>query len=108
MISRSTVLFDWRWLAFSCGLLETRASPLYRDAVRCERADKWKRALCGNTFTYMVIALAIVVENLRKMLSYFKDELAVRTLNAKINGLPQFFCQAPSVEDNGRASHLTG
>ena len=37
--------------------------------------DASMRAIRGNTFTYLVTALALVSENLRKMLSFFKELL---------------------------------
>jgi hypothetical protein len=61
-------------------------------------ADPEKRAVRGNTFTYLVVALAAVVENLRKMISFFKDQLAVEKLSPKNNRLPGSYWQsdAPS------------
>lgn len=52
------------------------------------------RAIRGNTFTYLVTALALVSENLRKMISFFKDLLAQKNLTAKNNKIETVFWQA--------------
>jgi len=64
-------------------------------------ADPEKRAVRGNTFTYLVVALAAVVENLRKMISFFKDQLAVEKLSPKNNRLPGSYWQSEASSGNG-------
>ena len=46
-------------------------------------ADPDLRAIHGNTFTYIVVALAAVVQNMRQSLTFYKGELAVFTMTAK-------------------------
>ena len=48
----------------------------------------------GNTFTYLVIALATVVENLRQTLSFYKRKLAIDKVTAKNRELPDTFWQS--------------
>jgi hypothetical protein len=55
-----------------------------------------KRAVRGNTFTYLVGALALVSENLRKMIKFFKKKLVLHTLTAKNDRLPSIFWQSPN------------
>lgn len=57
-------------------------------------ADPDKRAVRGKTFTYLVAALAAVVENLRQIVSFYKRQLAVVTLTAKNKNLPSTFWQS--------------
>lgn len=57
-------------------------------------ADPDKRAVRGNTFSYIVIALATVVENLRQMLSFFKRCLAIASVTPKNRKLPGTFWQS--------------
>ncbi len=59
-------------------------------------ADPDKRAVRGNTFTYLVAALATVVENLRQIVSFHKRQLAVVPLTAKNKNLPSTFWQRPA------------
>ena len=40
-------------------------------------ANPDNRAVRGNTFTYLIAALATMVENLRQMLSFYKRKLAI-------------------------------
>ena len=56
-------------------------------------ADPDKRAARGNTFTYIVIALALVSENLRQAVSFFKRKLALRKLTSKNTYAPSLFWQ---------------
>jgi hypothetical protein len=51
-------------------------------------ADPDKRAVRGNTFTYLVVALSAVVEDLRQIVSFFKRQLAIVTLTPKNHKLP--------------------
>ena len=57
-------------------------------------ADAEKRAVRGNTFSYLVIALATVVENMRKIVSFYKEQLKLTTLNPKNNRLPGSYWQS--------------
>ncbi|WP_157156209.1 hypothetical protein [Diaminobutyricimonas sp. LJ205] len=50
--------------------------------------------LRGNTFTYLVVALALVSENLRKLLSFYKNKLALKTLTAKNQDVAKSFWQS--------------
>jgi hypothetical protein len=50
----------------------------------------------GNTFTYLVTALATVVENLRQIVSFYKRQLAVVPLTAKNKNLRSTFWQIPA------------
>ncbi|MBC7517270.1 MAG: hypothetical protein H7248_00025 [Microbacteriaceae bacterium] len=58
-------------------------------------ADPDKRAIRGNTFTYLVVAVATVVENLRQIINFYKRHLAVKTVTPKNNRLPSVFWQDP-------------
>lgn len=58
-------------------------------------ANPDKRAVRGNTFTYLVVALASVVENLRQMLSFYKRKLALASVTPKNRELPGTFWQSP-------------
>ena len=55
---------------------------------------KHERAVRGNTFTYLVVALASVVENMRQMLSFYKRKLAIKSVTAKNRELPGTFWQS--------------
>ena len=63
--------------------------------------DATLRAVRRNTFTYLVSAFALVSENLRSMLSFFKKELAQKNLTAKNKKIATVFWQddAWTVED---------
>jgi hypothetical protein len=50
-----------------------------------------KRASRGNTFTYLVVALASVVENLRQIATFYKRQLATVPLRAKNKHIPSIF-----------------
>jgi hypothetical protein len=59
-------------------------------------ADPEKRAVRGNTFTYLVMALATVVENLRNIISFYKRQLSITTLSAQwVRGFRQVFSGCP-------------
>ena len=60
------------------------------------------RAVRGNTFTYLIAALATMVENLRQMLSFYKRKLAIANVTAKNRELPSTFRQSdePAPENN--------
>jgi hypothetical protein len=64
-------------------------------------ADPDKRAVRGNTFTYLVVALATVVENLRNILSFYKRQLSITTLSPKNNRLPGSFWQSSTPATGG-------
>jgi hypothetical protein len=66
-------------------------------------ADSGKRAVRGNTFTYLVVALATVVENLRQIISFFERQLAIVTLNAKNHKQ----CQEPQASANTLAERAS-
>ncbi|MES2092527.1 MAG: hypothetical protein V4531_01785 [Actinomycetota bacterium] len=57
-------------------------------------ADPDLRAIHGNTFTYIVVALAAVVENIRQILTFYKGELAVFTMTAKNDDIARTFWQS--------------
>jgi len=61
----------------------------YEDVANAEH-----RAIRGNTFTYIVIAVATVVENLRKVMSFYKEQLSTKTLTPKNNRLPGAYWQS--------------
>ena len=56
--------------------------------------DASLRAVRGNTFTYLISALALVTENLRTMISYFKKQLAVKPLTVQNKKAASTFWQA--------------
>lgn len=62
--------------------------PQYEDI-----GDPKKRAVRGNTFTYIVVALAAVVENLRQILTFYTRKLAVEMVTAKNKDRPTIFWQ---------------
>ncbi|MEO6943367.1 MAG: hypothetical protein ABI053_01490 [Lacisediminihabitans sp.] len=57
-------------------------------------ADPDNRTVRGNTFTYLVAALATVSENLRQMLSFYKRKLALTTCTPKNQNLPSAYWQS--------------
>ena len=57
-------------------------------------ADPNKRSARGNTFTYIIIALALVSENLRQAVSFFKRRLVFKKLTSKITYAPSAFWQS--------------
>ncbi|QYF74869.1 hypothetical protein [Cryobacterium sp. PAMC25264] len=57
-------------------------------------ANPDKRAVRGNTFTYIVVALASVVENMRQMLSFYKRKLSTKPVTPKNRELPGTFWQS--------------
>lgn len=62
-----------------------------------ENADR--RHVRGNTFTYLVASIAAVCENLRKILSFFKNCLATRPVNAKNSDVPTIYWQPETGTD---------
>ena len=64
-------------------------------------ADATVRTVRGNTYTYLVSAIALVTENLRSMLSFFTKELAQKNMAGKNKKIASVFWQADetSVED---------
>jgi len=63
--------------------------PQYEDI-----GDPEKRAVRGNTFTYMIVALAAIVENLRQILSFYQRKLATKTVTAKNKRRPTIYWQS--------------
>jgi hypothetical protein len=63
--------------------------PQYEDI-----GDPEKRAVRGNTFTYMVVALAAIVENLPQIVSFHNRKLAIKKVTAKNKDLPTIFWQS--------------
>lgn len=63
-------------------------------------ADAEKRAVRGNTFTYLVVAIGTVVENLRKIVSFLKNQLSIKNLSLKNNRLPISYWQSPKLTTN--------
>jgi hypothetical protein len=61
-----------------------------------------RRHVRGNTFTYIVAGIAAVCENIRKLLKYLKDKLAMRPVTAKNSDVPTIFWEpdtaTPAVE----------
>jgi hypothetical protein len=57
-------------------------------------ANPDNRAVRGNTFTYLIIALATVVENMRQILSFYKRKLAIDKVTAKNREIPGTFWQS--------------
>jgi hypothetical protein len=69
-------------------------------------ANPDKRAVCGNTFTYLVVALATVVENLRQIVSFYKRQLATVPPSSKNDNLPATFRQNDAIAiDSDYGSH---
>ena len=68
-------------------------------------ADAEKRAVRGNTFTYLVVAIGTVVENLRKIVSFYKNQLSVRNLSPKNNRLPSSYWPSPMPAAESEDSH---
>lgn len=58
------------------------------------------RAVRGNTFTYLVSALALVSENLRKMIGFYKEHLAMRMKTAKNQKIATIYWQAEYTGDD--------
>ena len=53
-----------------------------------------KRAVHGNTFTYVIAALATVVEDIRQIMSFYKRHLALAKFTAKNKHTPSTFWQS--------------
>lgn len=99
---------DWR-----CALdMRNGVESVNRNLKRSQYenlANAESRAVAGNTFTYIVVALATVVENLRKIISFYKDHLALKTPTAKVNRLPSIYFQTLEDElDGEEILFLTG
>ena len=77
----------WAWI-------NRKPSERARRSQYDDIADAEKRAVRGNTFSYLVIALATVVENTRKIVSFYKEQLKLTTLNPKNNRLPGSYWQS--------------
>ena len=46
-------------------------------------ADADRRHVRGNTFTYVVVTVAVVCQNIRQILNFLKERLAIRSLSPK-------------------------
>ena len=58
-------------------------------------ADPNKRSVRGNTFTYIVIAMALVSENLRQIVSFFKRKLCLgNKVTSKTTCAPDVYWQS--------------
>lgn len=57
-------------------------------------ADPNKRSARGNTFIYIVILLALVSENLRQIVSFFKRKLAFKNVTSKNKYAPDTYWQS--------------
>jgi len=57
-----------------------------------------KRAVRGNTFTYIVAAAAVVAENLRQLMSFFKTRLAIKRTSAKNTDLPETYWESAELD----------
>jgi hypothetical protein len=69
-----------------------------------DMAEPDKRAVRGNTFTYLIASLATVVENLRQIISFYKRRLATVPLTAKNKDIPGVFWQSevlPPISEAG-------
>jgi hypothetical protein len=62
-------------------------------------ADPDNRPTRGNTFTYIVAALATVVENLRQIMSFYKDRLALNKKTPKNQFLPSTYWDSADGSD---------
>jgi hypothetical protein len=62
-------------------------------------ADPDNRPTRGNTFTYIVAALATVVENLRQIMSFYKDRLALTKKTPKNQFLPSTYWDSADGSD---------
>ena len=60
-------------------------------------ANADKRAVRGNTFTYIVATAAVVVENLRRIISHYKEHLAIKTTTAKTTHLAVTYWESPQI-----------
>ena len=76
-----------------CNVVESANRALKRTQFE-NIADPDLRAIHGNTFTYIVVALAAGVENVRQLLTFYKGELAVITMTAKNDDIARIFWQS--------------
>ena len=65
------------------------------EPSRTRPAPNEAKAVRGNTFTYLVVAIGTVVENLRKIVSFYKNQLSVKNLSPKNNRLPGSYWESP-------------
>ena len=84
---------DWRHMSGKRNGVESLNANVKRGQYEGVK-DASMRAIRGNTFTYLVTALALVSENLRKMLSFFKELLSQKILTAKNKKIAVVFWQA--------------
>jgi len=96
---------EWRTAYGMRNVVESANRNLKRTQFE-NIADPDLRAIHGNTFTYIVVALAAVVENMRQILTFYKGELAVFTMTAKNNDIARTFWQsdgpAPSDDETNQ------
>lgn len=72
----------------------------YKRAQFDDLQNADRRHVRGNTFTYVIAALAAVCENLRKLLNFLKDHLALRPVNSKNSEVPSIFWEPePRADD---------
>ena len=55
------------------------------------------RQVRGNTFTYLISAIAAMSENLRAIIDFFKDEMATKSVTSKNKNHPSIYFS--SIED---------
>lgn len=72
----------------------------YKRAQFDDLQNADRRHVRGNTFTYVIASIAAVCENLRKLLTFLKEHLALRSVNAKNSGVPTIFWEPePRADD---------
>lgn len=84
---------EWRTAYAMRNVVESANRNLKRTQFE-NIADPDLRAVHGNTFTYIVVALAAVVENMRQILTFYKGELAIFTMTAKNNDIARTYWQS--------------
>lgn len=57
-----------------------------------------KRAVRGNTFTYIAAAAAVVLENLRQIMTFYKSRLAIKSTTTKNTDLPDTYWDSHELE----------
>lgn len=84
---------EWRTAYAMRNVVESANRNLKRSQFE-NIADPDLRAVHGNTFTYIVVALAAVVENMRQILTFYKSELAIAIMTAKNNDMARTYWQS--------------
>jgi hypothetical protein len=90
---------EWRTAYAMRNVVESANRNLKRTQFE-NIADPDIRAVHGNTFTYIVVALAAVVENMRQILTFYKSELAIFTMTAKNNDTARTYWQSDGPATN--------